>query len=281
MGLKNAGSGALSGAGAGAAFGPYGAAIGGVAGGAFGLLGDDGPDLEEIYGSLSVPDIQALIAAGKVGPTAYDQITEDPATRAAQMEALAGLQNVGREQGMDLQSRVAQQEAQQRANQNDQANRAAVLEQMAQRGMRGGGSELAAQLSGAQSSAQANSMSGARFAADARTRALQAMAQAGQLGGQVRGQDYSHAADRAAARDRISAFNANNSRSAYETNFNMGLAKARGMAGTEAEGYQRGNEQAASAGRLGGQTLDEIEKRKKPGTGSTYQEPSFQTPERY
>lgn len=282
MGAKKALSGAMSGAGAGAAFGPYGAIIGGVGGGLVGALSDDGPDLQAIYGDLDIPTVEKLIAAGRLNGTAYDQIREDPATREAQMRALAYLQNVGSAGGMDLQSRAAQDQAMQRQAQRDRAARMAVLNNMASRGMRGGGAELAASLADQQSSANANAMASTQAAAQARSRALQAFINSGQLGGQVRGQDWSNASQRAEARDAIARFNSQNARSAYSQNMDWQLAKARGMAGAEQEGYQRSNEQAGAAGYLGGGAygaLDDWQKRnQRPGGGSSYAQPTWNGP---
>lgn len=270
----------LGGVGGTALGGPVGGALGGGLGSVLGGLFSDAPDYTSIYGSLNVPDAQTLINAGKLGPTAYDQVKEDPATRAAQMQALAYLQNVGTQNGMDLQSQVAQREAMNAANQNDAANRAAVLNNMAMRGMRGGGAELAAQLSGAQSSAQANAMAGQRAAADARTRALQSMMGAGQLGGQVRGQDWSNATDRAAARDRIAQFNAQNARSAYEDAFRMGLAKAQGMSGAAQAQYGRDVNMGGAAGTLAGGAagygLDALMKRRSQPISWSQYDPKYQ-----
>jgi hypothetical protein len=251
----DAAKGAATGAAAGAALGPWGIAGGALLGGVGSIAGgllSDASDPEEIYRNLSIPDIQTLIAAGQLDPSAFDQIREDPAARAAQMEALGYMQNLGREGGMDLQAKVAHEQAIQRANQNDQSNRMAVLNNMAMRGMRGSGSELAATLSGQQSSAQANAMAGASAAAQARQRALQAMMGAGQMGGQVRGQDYQVASDRAAARDRIAQFNAQNRRSAYEQNTGWQMQKAGAQAGAAQQSYQRDVNTGGAIGSVAG-----------------------------
>ena len=260
MSWGNAGKDALAGAGTGAAMGSVipglgtliGGAIGGVGGALIGAFQGDGPDLNAIYGNLSPTDVQTLINAGQINGNAYDQISMDPATRAAQMQALAYMANVGNTQGMDLQSQVAEQQALNAANQNDRANREAALNQMAMRGQMNGGAALAAQLANEQISAQANSMAGAQYAADARQRALAAMAQAGQLGGQVRGQDWSQQAARAQAQNAINQWNAANARSAYEQNWNEQVQKAGGQANVQPTAYAQNIGQGAALGQLGG-----------------------------
>lgn len=232
--------------------GPVGGAIGGGLGTLLGGLLTDAPKYTDIYGNIRVPTAEELAAAGNIEGTAYDAISEDPLTRAAQMRALSYLQGIGESGGMDLQSQVAQQQALARSAQQDQANRQAVMESMARRGQAGSGAELAANLSGAQSSAQANAMAGSQFAADARTRALQAMMGSGQLGGQVRGQDWSNASDRAQARDRIAAFNAQNKRSALGESLAGQMAKAHGQMGASQAQYGRDVALGGAAGTLAG-----------------------------
>jgi hypothetical protein len=273
----SAGSGALSGAGAGAAFGPWGALIGGAAGGLMGMLSPEEANLAEIYGNLDPATVEQLIAAGEISPTELAKITEDPALRSVQMRALANMANLGESGGMDIQAQTAHEQAIQRSAQQERSQREAVLENMAQRGMRGSGAELMAQLQGGQTAATANSMAGAQAASDARTRALQAMAMGGQMAGNVRGQDYSVAANKAQAQDAINRFNAQNRVNAYQTSFDQRLAKAGGQVGTEGESYRRGNERAAAGGALLGQGMDwyanRDKKRKEAAAGGGFQLP--------
>jgi hypothetical protein len=263
MSAKKAGQGAIAGAGAGAAFGPWGVLAGGALGGVAGLLGGDDYDPSKAYEGIDIPDVAELENAGRIDGSAFDSLSEDPATRMAQLSALSQMKEAASSGGMDLQSRVAQDQMINRSNQNDAANRAAALNQMAMRGQASGGGALAAQLSGAQSSAQANAMGGAQMASDARSRALQAMSAYGQQAGQIRGQDWSNASDKAAARDRINQFNSQNAQNAYRSNMGWQLQKAGGQAG--AEEFNRENDltlpTAASVGKLGGQMLDPLRKK--------------------
>jgi hypothetical protein len=223
------------------------------------LLNDD-PDGYEIFRNLKTPGADELRKAGELGPSAYEGISEDPALRDAQLQALGYLQNLGNQQGMDMGAKVAHQEAMAATAQQERSNRGAIMEDAAQRGMRGSGNELLSQLVGSQGSAQRNAMAGQRAAADARMRALQAMVGAGQLGGQVRGQDWQQNAEKARARDTIGAFNAANSRSAISEDFAGRLARAQGMASGAQQ--SRDNRIASAgaggtlAGGLGGVGLD-------------------------
>jgi hypothetical protein len=78
----------------------------------------------------------------------------------------------------------------------------------------------------------------------------------GQLGGQVRGQDWSNASDRAAARDRINQFNAQNARSAYAQNWQEQMQKATGQASVQPTAYAQNVGQAGAVGYLGGMGAD-------------------------
>ncbi len=142
------------------------------------------------------------------GPSAFETLRSDPALRSAQIAALRRIQSEGTEGGLGLQSRVALNEAAGNVAQRERGSREAIVQNMAMRGNRGGGAELAANLMNQQGSADRNAAFGARAASDARQRALAATAQSGELAGGVRGQDWGEGAQRAGAQDALSRFNA-------------------------------------------------------------------------
>jgi len=259
----------LGGTGAGSLLGPVGGLVGGGIGSLIGGLTSDVPDYQSIYGGVHVPTVEELTKAGSINGTAYNQIQEDPATRQAQMAALNQIIGMGSQGGMDMQSRVAQQQALDSSNQAATSARKSALDNMAMRGQRSGGAALAAQLSGQQQEAMSNARAGAQFAGDARTRALQALSSGGQMAGQVRGQDWSNASDRAAARDRISQFNAQNARSAYDQNTAWQMQRAAGMAGAAQDQYKRetgmGQAVGTGLGGLAGYGADYLNRKKQGG----------------
>lgn len=155
-----------------------------------------------------------------VGPSALEgmQAQLDPVARQQQMRALRGLMEAGQQGGMDPQSRLALAQAEQRAAQQQRATQGLMRQEFAQRGMSGGGTELALRAQAAQGAANTNAMAGMQAAADARQRQLLALAQGGAMAGQVRGQDYGQAADLAGARDRIAEANARNRQSVQGRN---------------------------------------------------------------
>lgn len=202
-------SGAASGAMAGAALGPWGALAGGAIGGLTGLLGGD---------SGITPLTPEEIASMQAGNTEFDKIRMDPGAMNAWTGALRQMQGVAGQNGMDLQSRVAQRQAQAMAAQHEQMQRQALLQQAGSAQRYGSGGLLAAQMGAQQGGFNTVGMAGAQNAADARTRAIQAMAMSGNMAGNIRGQQFGEAAARAQSQDAINRFNASQRGNAYMAN---------------------------------------------------------------
>jgi hypothetical protein len=179
------------------------------------------------------PDLAAKIVnerfqqAGQLNPalqtamqqegTGFNNITEDPRLKDAQMSALSSLQvrgNTGLSQS-DLASLNQIQNQSAQANQGQQGQ---IIQSMQQRGMGGSGAELAARLSGAQSQANNASQNSLNITGQAQQNALSALGQGGQLAGSIRGQDYNVASQRAAAQDQLNRFNVNQKQAAQNAN---------------------------------------------------------------
>jgi hypothetical protein len=144
--------------------------------------------------------------------SAYEQM--DPATREAQMGALADLQEVVSTDGMDPQAKAALYELQGATQGEERGQREAIMQNAAARGISGSGVELAGSLANQQGSASRLANQGFQSAADANARKMQAIQGVGQLGGQVWGQD----AQKAAAQNSINQFNAANRQSVENQN---------------------------------------------------------------
>jgi hypothetical protein len=236
--------GAASGAATGfAAGGPVGGVVGGAIGAISGLFGND--DEAEAAAAARKAAIDRILAiqvpgledqrlslahqyeVGELTPEALGTITQadsemkgistDPRLRQAQMTALAEMQGLGRS-GLSAQDRSdlgsIRRNVATEANARDQA----VLQNMAQRGVAGGGAELAARLSSSQAAMNDASAQGDRIAAMAQNKALQAIMNSGQLGGQIQAQDFGQAERVASAQDAINRFNAANSQSVSQYN---------------------------------------------------------------
>ncbi len=244
--LGDAGSGAAKGAATGAVAGPYGALIGGAIGAAGGILGnvlgsgdkqkqdaERAAQLAAIMG-IPLPDAQALMVhlqqqqvQGQInpelegtvseGPSAYSNISTNPQLRDAQMKALSQLQQLGNT-GLTATDRAALMQIQNQTSGQAQALNKSALANAAQRGMAGGGAELAARLIGSQGAANTGAQAGLNVAAQAQQKALQAMSNAGALGSQMEGQQFGEDAQKAAAADAISRFNTANRQNVMGTN---------------------------------------------------------------
>ena len=161
------------------------------------------PELNE----YELEEFKNLFTAQEMGPSAFENIQLDPEGLNAQRAALSKLGEIG-QGGLLLGDKVALQEIQDSLAQEDAGRQAAIQQSMAERGMGGGGAELAQRLMSQQAGADRASANSRNVAAMAQQRALDAIMQRGQLGGQMRMQQYGMEADKARAMDEISRFNA-------------------------------------------------------------------------
>lgn len=187
------------------------------------------------YLDLNVPDpaqqqliLQQYKQTGQLDPsietainqqsTAQNSIAVDPATRAAQMQALSQLSSITNAQGDDAQEKNQIQQGINQVNANEQGQTGAILQNAAARGVGGSGASLAAELEGAQAGANTASNNAMSAQAQASQRALSALSQQGALATTVHGQDYNQALNAANAEDAINRFNAQGANSAMAAN---------------------------------------------------------------
>ena len=151
------------------------------------------------------------------GPSHFEGISTDPRLREAQLRSLATLQGLGNT-GLSAQDRVALMQIRNNAAGQAQAAEQATLQNLASRGMAGGGQELAARLIANQAAANAAGQQGMDVAAQAQNKALQAIISGGQLGSQLEAQQFGEKSDVARAQDVIQQFNAANRQNVMGTN---------------------------------------------------------------
>lgn len=175
-----------------------------------------------VWAGLDIPEIEkqrlALEGYGDArleqaltqDPTELGGINLDPATRNAQMQALAQLQSISEQGGMDSVDRARMADIMGQASSMAQGQRGAISQNMAARGLSGSGMEMVQQQMANQNAAQMANQGGLQTAAAAQQRALDAITGAGSMGGQIRNQDYGIASDRARAQDAINNFNIGN-----------------------------------------------------------------------
>lgn len=182
----------------------------------------DIPDTEKMRLALQDITQQGLITptaeqAEQLGISAMEGITTDPRLRTAQMNALDTMAKMG-EQGLTATDMASLNQARRQVSGDAQARDASILQNMAQRGIGGSGTELATRLAAGQRAADIGSQQTDQTMAMAQRRMFEAVAQGGQLGGQIRGQDFAEQSDIAKAKDAIAAFNAQQSAGAQQRN---------------------------------------------------------------
>jgi hypothetical protein len=165
-------------------------------------------------------DLERLVQQGQITPemaqaalvqnSEMSGISSDPALKAAQLEALQGLQDITNGGGLTAADRSQLNRIASEEQSKERGSREAILQNAQQRGVGGSGLELLAQLQNQQSSADRQSQRGLDVAATAQERALQALQQSGNLSGQMRSQDFNEQAQVAQAKDAINQFNAQN-----------------------------------------------------------------------
>jgi hypothetical protein len=216
------------------------------------------------YGDIPVPDVtqltlpqlQQYVQAGIITPAqaaavlqqtnAYNNISTAAAPKQAEMDALSKLQELADSGGMDQieKSKLADTESQ--LNQTLQGQRLSILDQMSQRGipqsLMGPGAELA--FAG-QDAEQAHK-DALQANADAETRALQALEGSASIGGSLENQNYSEAAQKAAAQNAIDQWNAANQTTVNLNNANL-RQQANLMNNQEAQNVSNANVQNANA----------------------------------
>jgi len=157
-------------------------------------------------GLMSPQQAQAMMQ----DPSMFEQISEDPSLRNAQLQALSELQDISSSGGMTAMDKAQLAEIQGNLNNQERGSREALMQNAQSRGVANSDMALAQQMLNQQQSAQRGSQQGMDVAAQAQQRALEAIMQSGQLGGQIRNQDFSQNAQKAQAQDMINQFNTQN-----------------------------------------------------------------------
>ena len=161
------------------------------------------------------------LKAAEVGETALAGLQYDPRMLEYEMAALRSLEEQGRE-GFTAQDRAALAEAERTAAQAARGRRGAIQQSMQQRGIAGSGLDLVAQLQSDQAANELAAMRALELGGMSAQRRSQGQQAAGQMAGQIGQRQYGQQAERAAAQDRIRAFNAQNRAQAQQ--FNIGQA---------------------------------------------------------
>lgn len=171
------------------------------------------PELYQVVAEMN-PEMDSAV---NLGPSQMQGIATDPSLRQAQLNALARLESMGLgEQSAEDQARMANIVSD--VNSNLQGQQGAIMQNLAQRGMSGGGSELVARQIASQGAANRMADMALDAKAQAERRALDAIIQSGQLGGQMQAQDFQQQSQKAQAADAIARFNAANQQGVQSAN---------------------------------------------------------------
>lgn len=194
------------------------------------------------------PDVQVI----DQGPTSFDSLSTDPATRSAQMGALQDYQGIINNGGLDATMRGQLAQIQATQGQQASAAEAGAEDARAQRGLTDSGDVAAAQREQVSQAADRASAAGTQAAAQGQQNKMAALGAYGGLASQVHGQDYSEAANRASAEDTVAARNANNRQQQLQENYGNYMAKAKGYDSTADESLKkRAQDDSESGGFLG------------------------------
>jgi len=156
---------------------------------------------------IFTPEMEQAILQGE---TNFKNIQIDPRLKSAQRNALASLESIADEGGMDLTDKANLERTLGESQDQARGGREAILASTRARGMSGSGLEMQAQLDNQQRSAQQGHQAALSVAGDARRRALAAIEGAGSMATSQRGQEFGEQAQIAGNQDAIDRFNTAN-----------------------------------------------------------------------
>lgn len=159
--------------------------------------------MQTVQGTVTPEDIQVT----DQGPTDYTNISLDPTTRAAQMQALQQYIDIANAGGLDAESKLALQQIIDATNAQSRGAQGAIMNEAQAMGQGGGDFALTQRAIAAQAAsnnAANQGMQAAALAEENKRNALNAMAN---IGGGINAADFAQAAEKARATDAINAAN--------------------------------------------------------------------------
>jgi hypothetical protein len=220
------------------------------------------PTIEAQRIALEAPELVGTLQAEFLGPSAFQEIQEDPRLKGAQLAALEEMTQITKT-GLGAADRLALEEIRRQAAGQAQAQRATALQQMQERGTLDSGASLVAQLGAGQQAADTAAMQGMRQAAQAQQARMAALGQQGNMAAQMQGQQLGLAGQKASAADSIAQFNAQQRMGVQSQNLaaRQGIANQGVATRNQQEMYNKGltqqqfqNQMAKATGVTGQQT---------------------------
>jgi hypothetical protein len=194
---------------------------------------------QSVQGTVNPNQIQVAAQA----PSAYNDISLDPATRAAQMAALSSYQDIANAGGLDPAAKLALQQTIDAANVQSQGAQGAIQQQAQAMGQGGGDFALTQRAIAAQGASNNAATQGLETAAMAEANRQAALNQMASIGSNVNASDYAQAQAKANAQNTINATNQAATNAANTGNvanklqageFNVGTAQGVNAANTAA-----------------------------------------------
>ena len=166
----------------------------------------------ETIGQLPMESVQGTVNAGPIqvanqAPSAYNNISLDPVTRAAQMQALQQYQQIASTPGLDAASKLALQQVIDAANVQSQGAQGAIQQQAQAEGQGGGDFALTQRALAAQGASNTAAEQGMAAAAEAEANRQAALNSMATIGAGLNASDYAQAAAKAAAQNQINSQN--------------------------------------------------------------------------
>lgn len=158
---------------------------------------------ETVQGNVNPDNIQVSTQA----PSAYNDISLDPATRQAQINALQGYTSIADAGGLDANAKLALQQAIDAANTQSRGDQGAIMKAAQAEGQGGGDFALTQRAIASQGDSNTAATEGMQAAAEAEANREAALTAMSNIGGSVNAADYSQAATKAAAQNAINATN--------------------------------------------------------------------------
>lgn len=158
---------------------------------------------ESVQGTLTPEEIKAV----DQDESAYNNISLDPSSRQAMMNALKGFQTVGDEGGLDANAKLGIQQVLDATNNQSRGEQGAIQQKAQEMGQGGGDFALTQRAIAAQGASNNAATQGLQQAAMAEANREAALAGMANIGSQINASDYSQAANKAAAQNTINATN--------------------------------------------------------------------------
>jgi len=217
---------------------------------AYDEAGVPSPSQEEVN-NLPQQSVQGIINPNQIqvatqSPTAYDNISLDPTTRQAQLNALNQYQDIANAGGLDANAKLGLQQAVNAANTQSQGAQGAIMNAAQAEGQGGGDFALTQRALAAQGASNNAATQGQQAAAEAEANRENALNQMSSIGGNVNASDYNQAAAKAASTNAINAANTQATNTARTGNVANNLAAQTTNLGT-AQGVNASNTAAGQS----------------------------------